>query len=247
QPSSSGRARRKPSSSRTTTPSRPAEHRDVSRAVPGRHVRGALHCRPGHLVCPPGRGSPHPLLPRRPRRRVLLRDHRPARAPLPAAPMGAPLVRGGRQGGGARRGGRVGRAAGHRLDAGAARRAARDAGAPLRARLVGPLLALVVLAAFAALGRWVLRVPYWLAFGIFTGLVAIVPFFGTLVSTLLPALFVLGTGNWLQALAVAAWGVAVHFVEANLIAPLIMEKKVALPPVLTIASVLVMGTLLGAI
>src|SRR2546426_8626760 len=57
----------------TTTPSRPAEHRDVSRAVPGRHVRGALHCRPGHLVCPPGRGSPHPRLPRRPRRRVLLR------------------------------------------------------------------------------------------------------------------------------------------------------------------------------
>ena len=38
-----------------------------------------------------------------------------------------------------------------------------------------------------------------------------------------------------------------HFFEANLIAPLIMEKKVALPPVLTIASVLVMGTLLGAI
>ena len=122
-----------------------------------------------------------------------------------------------------------------------------DAGATLRAWVVGQLLAMVVLAVFTAIGLWVLRVPYWLAFGIFTGLVAIVPFFGTLVSTLLPALFILGTGNWLQALAVAAWGVAVHFFEANLIAPLIMEKKVALPPVLTIASVLVMGTLLGAI
>ena len=33
--------------------------------------------------------------------------------------------------------------------------------------------------------------PYWLPFGIFTGLVAIVPFFGTLLSTTLPALFVL--------------------------------------------------------
>src|SRR5439155_1542372 len=121
------------------------------------------------------------------------------------------------------------------------------AGATLRAWVVGQLLAMVVLAVFTAIGLWVLRVPYWLAFGIFTGLVAIVPFFGTLVSTLLPALFILGTGNWLQALAVAAWGVAVHFFEANLIAPLIMEKKVALPPVLTIASVLVMGTLLGAI
>src|SRR2546425_7238972 len=100
---------------------------------------------------------------------------------------------------------------------------------------------MVVLAVFTAIGLWVLRVPYWLAFGIFTGLVAIVPFFGTLVSTLLPALFVLGTGNWLQALAVAAWGVAGHFFEAKLIAPLTTEKKVAAPPRLTIPTVLVMG------
>jgi predicted PurR-regulated permease PerM len=122
-----------------------------------------------------------------------------------------------------------------------------DAGATLRAWVVGQLLAMVTLAILTAIGLWVLGVPYWLAFGIFTGLVAIVPFFGSLVSTLLPAMFVLGTGNWLQALAVVALGVAVHVIEANLIAPLIMEKKVALPPVLTITSVLLMGTLLGAI
>ncbi len=35
--------------------------------------------------------------------------------------------------------------------------------------------------------------------------------------------------------------------EANVVAPLIMERKVALPPVLTIAAVLVMGVLLGAV
>ena len=60
----------------------------------------------------------------------------------------------------------------------------------LRAWVVGQLLAMAVLAFFTALGLLALGVPYWLAFGIFTGLVAIVPFFGTLVSTLLPALFV---------------------------------------------------------
>jgi len=36
-------------------------------------------------------------------------------------------------------------------------------------------------------------------------------------------------------------------IEANLVGPLIMERKVSLPPVLTIASVLVMGTLFGVI
>jgi len=122
-----------------------------------------------------------------------------------------------------------------------------DAGATLRAWLVGQILAMLVLALLTAIGLWVLGVPYWLAFGIFTGLVAVVPFFGTLVSTLLPALFVVGTGDWVRVLAVIALGVAVHVVEANVVVPRIMERQVSLPPVLTITSVLVMGTLLGVV
>lgn len=122
-----------------------------------------------------------------------------------------------------------------------------DASATLRAWIVGQLLAMMVLAVLTALGLWALDVPYWLAFGIFTGLVAVVPFFGTLVSTLLPALFVVGTGDWLKVLAVIALGVIVHVIEANVVVPRIMEHKVSLPPVLTIASVLIMGTLLGVV
>src|SRR5207247_2033734 len=122
-----------------------------------------------------------------------------------------------------------------------------DASATLRAWVVGQLLAMLVLGVLTALGLWALGVPYWLAFGIFTGLVAVVPFFGTLVSTLLPALFVVGTGDWLRVLAVIALGVVVHVIEANVVVPRIMEQRVALPPVLTIAGVLIMGTLLGVV
>jgi len=122
-----------------------------------------------------------------------------------------------------------------------------DAGATLRAWVVGQLLAMLVLALLTAVGLWALGVPYWLAFGIFTGLVAVVPFFGTLVSTLLPALFVVSTGDWVKVLAVILLGVAVHVVEANVVVPRIMERRLALPPVLTIASVLTMGTLLGVV
>jgi len=128
-----------------------------------------------------------------------------------------------------------------------ARRILQDTSATLRAWIGGQLLAMVVLGALTALGLLLLGVPYWLAFGAFTGLVAVVPFFGTLVSTILPALFVVGTGDWLRVAAVLALGVVVHVIEANLVAPLIMERKVSLPPVLTIASVLVMGTLLGVV
>src|SRR2546427_12078586 len=79
-----------------------------------------------------------------------------------------------------------------------------DAAATLRAWVVGQLLTMLVLGALTALGLLALGVPYWLAFGIFTGLVAVVPFFGSLVSTLLPALFVVGSGDWVKVLAVIA-------------------------------------------
>jgi predicted PurR-regulated permease PerM len=102
-----------------------------------------------------------------------------------------------------------------------------------------------------AIGLYALRVPFWLPFGVFSGLVAIVPFFGTLVSTTLPALFVLnGTGfgtlsPFEHALLVVSLGVVVHLIEGNLVSPLRMSRRVDLPPVLTIMSVLVMGSLLG--
>ena len=123
-----------------------------------------------------------------------------------------------------------------------------DLGDTLRAWIVGQLTAMAVLAVLTAIGLYLLGVPYWLTFGVFTGLVAIVPFFGTLVSTLLPALFVLNTPNGgTRALAVIALGTVIHLIEGNLVAPLVMSKQVDLPPVLTIMSVLVIGKLLGGI
>lgn len=126
-----------------------------------------------------------------------------------------------------------------------------DLGTTLRSWIVGQLFAMFVLAAFTAIGLYALRVPFWLPFGVFTGLVAIIPFFGTLVSTTLPALFVLngsgiGTfGPLGHSVLVVLLGVVVHLFEGNIVAPLVMSRKVDLPPVLTIMSVLVMGTLLG--
>jgi len=122
-----------------------------------------------------------------------------------------------------------------------------DAGQTLRAWVAGQLLAMVVLGTLTTLGLLILGAPYWLAFGVFAGAAAIVPFFGTLLSTVVPALFVVSTGDWVKVVAVLLLGVVVHVIEANVVGPLIMERKVALPPVLTIASVLVMGTLLGIV
>ena len=126
-----------------------------------------------------------------------------------------------------------------------------DLGASLRSWIVGMLIGMFVLAFFTAIGLYLLKVPFWLPFGIFTGLVAIVPFFGTLVSTTLPALFVLngpgilGFGPFGHSILVVLLGTVIHLVEANIVIPFVMSKKVDLPPVLSIMSVLIMGTLLG--
>ena len=121
-----------------------------------------------------------------------------------------------------------------------------DCADSLRAYLVGLLLAMAILGALTWIGLAALGVPYALTFGVFTGLAVIIPFFGTLVSTALPAMFVItGPNGGTRAIWVIVMGVVVHLIEANIIAPKIMSHKVDLPPVLTIVFVLIVGKLLG--
>lgn len=127
----------------------------------------------------------------------------------------------------------------------------RDMSRTLRAWITAQLLAMTVLAALTAVGLYFLRVPYWLTFGIFVGAVVVVPFFGTLVGTLLPALFVLagpgigalGPGG--HFLLVILLGVVVHIIEGNFVLPLITAKRVEIPPVISMMSVLIVAKLFG--
>ena len=129
----------------------------------------------------------------------------------------------------------------------------RDLASTLKSWLVGQLIAMAVLAVLTAIGLYALDVPYWLTFGVFTGAVAIIPFFGTLVSSTIPALFVLGGEGVFgvtpgtHALLVMILGFVIHIIEANFVVPLITAKQVEIPPVLSIMAVLVVGRLLGPI
>ncbi|HEX9939499.1 MAG TPA: AI-2E family transporter [Longimicrobium sp.] len=117
----------------------------------------------------------------------------------------------------------------------------------LRAWIGGQMIAMVTLGVLTWIGLELLNVPFSLAFGVFTGAAVMVPFFGSLVSTVLPALMVVGTGGLGQTFLVILLGVVIHVIEGNIIHPIVMERRVHLPPVLSITSVLVMGELLGLI
>jgi len=122
-----------------------------------------------------------------------------------------------------------------------------DLATTLRQYIVGQLFTMAMLALLTAIGFYFLKVPYWLTFSILTGAVAIIPFFGTLVSTALPAMFMLGDRGLGAALLVIGWGTVVHLFEGNVLMPKVMQGKVHLPPVMTILSVLIMGTMIGGV
>jgi predicted PurR-regulated permease PerM len=126
-----------------------------------------------------------------------------------------------------------------------------DIATTLRSWIVAQCTAMFILGLLTAIGLYLLEVPYWLTFGVFVGVVVIIPFFGTLIGTLLPALFVLagpgfhGLGPGMHFLLVLLLGVVVHIVEGNVVLPLITAKRVEIPPVIGMMSVLIVGRLLG--
>jgi predicted PurR-regulated permease PerM len=121
-------------------------------------------------------------------------------------------------------------------------------GGKLRDYIVAQLLTMVILGALTAVGLRLIGVPYWLTFGVLSAVAAIVPVFGVMLSTTVPALFVLGEPNGLvRALVVLGLGVFIHVIEGNVVSPNIMSKRVDLPPVLTMMAVLIFGYLLGPV
>ena len=122
-----------------------------------------------------------------------------------------------------------------------------DLVASMRGWLVGQLINMTILGALMAVGLKLIGVPYWLAFGVLTFAAALVPFFGSIASTILPALVVLGgDGSAGKVIAVLLLGLFVHLFEGNILAPLVMAVEVDLAPVVTMFGILVMGALARA-
>ena len=119
-----------------------------------------------------------------------------------------------------------------------------DLGATLRAWVVGQISPCSSSACSRRSGSGSSACPYFLAFGVFAGVAAIVPFFGTLVSTILPALFALSVAGVLKALLVRTRRPGPRD-RGQPGRARVMERQVNLPPVLTIAGVLIMGRLFG--
>jgi predicted PurR-regulated permease PerM len=120
------------------------------------------------------------------------------------------------------------------------------AGVRLRGWIFGTGIAMLFLGLGATIGLWALNVPLALSFGVVAGLLEIVPYFGSIAGTFLPALVAL-TLSPVKFLLVLLLFLVLNQIDAHLIQPLVMGQQVHLHPVGVILTFLVMGKLLGLI
>lgn len=119
-------------------------------------------------------------------------------------------------------------------------------GRALKLWLAGQLAAMVLVGILTTLGLWLLGIPSAFALGFLAGLLEFVPFVGPVLSAV-PAI-ALGlaegptTGLWVLGLYVL-----IQQIEGNLITPLVQQRTVDLPPVVTIFAILSFGVLFGAL
>jgi predicted PurR-regulated permease PerM len=116
----------------------------------------------------------------------------------------------------------------------------------LRQWLVARLLAMLAIGVITAIGLTVLRVKAAGALALLAGLLEIIPFFGPLASAI-PAIAIALTDSPQKAIAVIVLCTLVQQLEGHVVTPLLLRKRLDIPPVLTIVAVSSMGLVFGVI
>ncbi|MEH2182142.1 AI-2E family transporter [Nostoc sp.] len=116
----------------------------------------------------------------------------------------------------------------------------------LRGWIFGTGIAMIFLGAGATFGLFILGIPSALPFGIIAGLFEIIPYFGSIIGTFLPALVALSISP-LKLVFVLILFLIMNQIDAHVVQPLVMGQQVNIHPVMVIVTFLVMGKLFGFI
>ncbi len=117
-------------------------------------------------------------------------------------------------------------------------------GHALRWWFVGQAIDMVAVGSLTAIGLFALGIPLAGTLAVIAALFNFVPYIGAICGAVPAVLVAFGHGPQ-PAIEVALLFTAVQTLEGNVIAPLIQKRTVELPPVLTIFSQTVLGTLFG--
>lgn len=110
--------------------------------------------------------------------------------------------------------------------------------------LIGISAMMVVVGILSGIGLWLLGIPLALILGILAGLLTFIPYFGPILSAV-PAILIALLVDFTHALYVLLLYLGIHLLEGYILSPLVQERTVYVPPILTLAALTAMGILLG--
>lgn len=116
----------------------------------------------------------------------------------------------------------------------------------LQGYIIGMLAVVVILAILNCIGLLILGIDHAFFFGIFAALLALIPYIGIIVGSILPTLYaLLMYESLLVPLAVIGIFVLVQFLEGNFITPNIMSAQVSINPLVALVALLIGGHIWG--
>ncbi len=96
------------------------------------------------------------------------------------------------------------------------------------------------------IGLWIFGVPNPVLWGVLAGIASVIPSIGTAIVAVPAVLFLLATSTTGAAIGLAAWSVVLVGTIDNLLNPIVLGKRVSLPPLIVLFSVLGGIALFGA-
>lgn len=109
------------------------------------------------------------------------------------------------------------------------------------------LIETVIVGAVATVMLLILRVKYAILLGIFIGFLNLIPYFGSIISTVCVVLITLVTGGIGKGISVAVVLLILEQIDGNYIGPKILDNVLEIRPLWVIFSVTVFGNLFGVI
>lgn len=116
----------------------------------------------------------------------------------------------------------------------------------LKGWLKGTMLSMVLITFMIATGLTVMGIPGAMVLAMFTGMLKLIPNFGSM-AAMVPGVLLALTVSTNTAIIVALIYVISQTIVSNIVTPLIQKRMINLPPALTIISQVIMGTLSGAL
>lgn len=116
----------------------------------------------------------------------------------------------------------------------------------LKGWLKGTVFSMVLITILITIGLTVMGIPGALVLALITGILKLIPNFGS-VAAMIPGILLALTISVNTAIITAIIYVVSQAIVSNIVTPLIQERIIKLPPALTIISQVVMGTLSGVL